>query len=321
MASGTFIRLSYPLSAKLGIQKALLLQKILDWISFNKNNLNMKIGNEIWVKRTAQELSQDLDGNLSVRSIERYLSELINDGWIIKENFNKNSFDRTCWYSVDDRKIKQATKDWISLQSATVSESDTANLSTCSTQIGEIDLRNESNSPNTIIKDKEEINLTNKEQTIIKKNFSGLEKTKIRVVKTKEKKLNEQASLMLKSGIDAYVKAYENRYKAKFLDFPTLSRSIQSIIKKMGTSFSEQNLIECINCYMRSQNSWHITKNHSPLYLASDIQGIFAATQNKQQIKTQTQALKDDVSQSIDNNIINAINSLKSEKNNEILDI
>ena len=160
MSSGTFIRLSYPLCAKLGIQKALLLQKILDWISFNKNNLNMKIGNEIWVKRTAQELSQDLDGNLSVRSIERYLSELINDGWIIKENFNKNSFDRTCWYSVDDRKIKQATKDWISsLRSATVSESDTANLSTCSTQIGEIDLRNESNSPNTIIKDKEEINL------------------------------------------------------------------------------------------------------------------------------------------------------------------
>ncbi|MGY3805542.1 hypothetical protein ACWNT8_15865 (plasmid) [Pigmentibacter ruber] len=321
MSSGTFIRLSYPLSAKLGIPKALLLQKISDWILMNKNNSNMKIGNAVWVKRSAQELGQDLDGNLSVRSIERYLSELINEGWVIRENFNKNSFDRTNWYTVDERKINHATKEWISAQTVIKTESGTDIKSKSYTQFEESDLLNDIKCPNNIIKDKEKKNITNKEEINIEKNISDLKKTKVRVDKTKEKKLDERTSQMLKSGIEAYVKAYEYRYKAKFLDFATLSRSIQSIIKKMGSSFSEQNLIDCINCYMRSQNSWHITKNHSPLYLASDIQGIFATTQNKQQIRTQTQARKDDVSQSIDNNIINAINSFKNEKNNEILDI
>ena len=89
----------------------------------------------------------------------------------------------------------------------------------------------------------------------------------------------------------------------------------------MGSTFSEQNLIDCINCYLRSQNSWHVTKGHSPIYLAGDIQNIFAATQNNRNVTTSLQAKKGDVSQTIDSNIMNALNSLKSEKNNEILDI
>lgn len=321
MSSGSFIRLSYPLSAKLGISKALLLQKIIDWVSMNKINPNMKKGNAVWVKRSAQELAQDLDGNLSVRSIERYLSELVNDGWVIKENFNINNFDRTSWYTPNGRMISQAIKEWNFEQTDIRSESETDNLSKSCTQNEYSELRNDLNSPNTIITDKEYKKIIEEEQINIEKNISDLKKTKIRVVKTNEKKLDDRTSQMLKSGIDAFIKAYEQRYKAKFLDFATLSRSIQSIIKKMGSTFSEQNLIDCVNCYLRSQNSWHVTKGHSPIYLAGDIQNIFAATQNNRNVATSLQAKKGDVSQTIDSNIMNALNSLKIENNSEILDI
>ncbi|KAB8035886.1 hypothetical protein GCL60_16785 [Silvanigrella paludirubra] len=321
MSSGSFIRLSYPLSAKLGISKSLVLQKIIDWVSMNKSNPNMKKGNAIWVKRSAQELSQDLDGNLSARSIERHLSELVNDGWVIKENFNINNFDRTCWYTPNGRMINQATKEWNSEQTDIRSESETDNLSKSCTQNEYSDIRNDINSPNTIITDKEYKKIIEEEQINIEKNISDLKKTKIRVVKTNEKKLDDRTSQMLKSGIDAFVKSYEHRYKAKFLDFATLSRSIQSIIKKMGATFSEQNLIDCVNCYLRSQNSWHVTKGHSPIYLAGDIQNIFAAAQNNRNVATSLQAKKGDVSQTIDSNIMNALNSLKKEMNSEILDI
>nr|BFD33699.1 hypothetical protein GTC16762_33180 [Pigmentibacter ruber] len=318
--NASFIKLSFPLSAKLGIPKALILQRICDWIRYNKTKKNMNINGNVWVYRSAKELADDLDGNFSIRSIERHLNSLIKNGWIIKENFNKNTFDRTCWYTVNAKKIKETFNNW-ELEtnfkdSDLIDDLDPSHLSdSCPTDVTDRDHQvvgmDSDNHENLPIYNKREEIKEEKKKKIAKKENSCL----------KEKKLNERASQMLKSGIEAYVKAYEYRYKAKFLDFPTLSRSIQQIIKKMGTSFSEQNLIDCINCYMRSQNSWHVTKGHSPLYLASDIQGIFAATQNKQQIKTQTQARKDDVSQSIDTNIINAINSLKNEKNNEILEI
>ncbi len=321
MSSGSFIKLSYPLSAKLGISKALLLQKIIDWVTMNRSKPSMKKGNAIWVKRSAHELAQDLDGNMSIRSIERHLSELANDGWIIKENFNINNFDRTSWYTPNGRLISLAFKEWNSEQSASRSESETDNKSTSCTQTEESEIRNDINSPTNIIIDKEYKKIIDEEQINIEKNIFDLKKNKIRVVKTNEKKLDDRTSQMLKVGIESYVKAYEQRYKAKFLDFATLSRSIQSIIKKMGSKFSEQNLIDCVNCYLRSQNSWHVTKGHSPIYLAGDIQNIFASTQNNQSIKTHLQAKKEDVSSTIDQSIMNALNSLKTEKNSEILDI
>jgi hypothetical protein len=148
--------------------------------------------------------------------------------------------------------ISQATKEWNSEQTDIISESETDNLSKSCTQNEYSEIRNDINSPNTIITDKENKKETEEEQINIEKNISDLKKTKIRVVKTNEKKLDDRTSQLLKSGIDAFVKSYEQRYKAKFLDFATLSRSIQSIIKKMGSTFSEQNLIECINCYLRS---------------------------------------------------------------------
>jgi len=265
MTSTNYVKLSFYLSAKIGIQKALVLQSIIDYSNFNS------LRKKAWINLNSKEISEKLDESFSVRDIERYLNYFIKYKWIINENSNNNYFDIKTKYSLNINKINKALKDWESTKN-------------------------------------------NKHDS---KNFLG---TKSTDEKKEKKSSNDIVSHLLKIGIETYVKAYETRYKAKFLDFATLSRCIKQIIKKMGSSFSEKNLIDCINCYLRSQNSWHITKNHSALYLATDIQGIFATVQNNQQIKTQTQAFKADISQSIDSNIINAINSLKNE-NDEILEI
>ncbi|RDB37371.1 MAG: hypothetical protein DCC88_00150 [Spirobacillus cienkowskii] len=265
MEKTNYFKLSFYLSAKIGIQRALILQCIIDYLDC------VKITEKKMLNISIKEIAEKLNGNLSERYIERSLNLFIRDKWIISESSNKKYFDIKSKYSLNIKKINEALKDW---ESTKTNKQDSNNK--------ELTKYNDKN----------------------KKNFSSDKKT----------------SHLLKIGIETYVKAYETRYKAKFLDFATLTRCIKQIIKKMGSSFSEQNLIDCINCYLRSQNSWHITKNHSSLYLAADIQGIFATVQNNQQIKTQTQAFKADISQSIDSNIINAINSLKNE-NDEILEI
>lgn len=45
------------------------------------------------------------------QQITRALKRLVDDGWLIKDNFNANSFDRTSWYALSD-KYYDEFKNW-----------------------------------------------------------------------------------------------------------------------------------------------------------------------------------------------------------------
>lgn len=93
---------STEIAEKIGLVEAILLNNIKFWIDKNKaNNENFHKG-RYWTYNSAKAFSE-LFKYLSDRQISRALKQLVDDGYLIKDNFNTNPFDRTSWYALSDK--------------------------------------------------------------------------------------------------------------------------------------------------------------------------------------------------------------------------
>lgn len=94
-----------PLVAKeIGIECAILLYNIEYWIEKNKANNKHFYEGRYWTYNSTKAFAE-LFPYMSERVIYKTLQKLIEKGYIIKGNFNKNSFDRTCWYALGDKML------------------------------------------------------------------------------------------------------------------------------------------------------------------------------------------------------------------------
>ena len=92
------------IAKKLGMVEAILLSQIKFCIDTHKaNNENFHKG-RYWTCSSIKELSEFFK-YLSQQQITRALKRLVDDGWLIKDNFNTNPFDRTSWYSLSNKFI------------------------------------------------------------------------------------------------------------------------------------------------------------------------------------------------------------------------
>ena len=87
---------------RLGIVEAVLLHNIQFWIDKNRVNEKHFYKGRYWTYNSAKAFSE-LFEYLSDRQINRALKQLVDDGWLIKDNFNANPFDRTNWYALTDK--------------------------------------------------------------------------------------------------------------------------------------------------------------------------------------------------------------------------
>ena len=87
---------------RLGIVEAVLLHNIQFWIDKNRVNEKHFYKGRYWTYNSAKAFSE-LFEYLSDRQISRALKQLVDDGWLIKDNFNSNPFDRTNWYALTDK--------------------------------------------------------------------------------------------------------------------------------------------------------------------------------------------------------------------------
>lgn len=91
---------------KYGIEKAVLLNNLRFWLERNranqKNAYQHEDGNTYYWTFNSSSALAILFPYLNERSIRRYLQELEDDGVIISGCFNKNSYDRTKWYSMPE---------------------------------------------------------------------------------------------------------------------------------------------------------------------------------------------------------------------------
>ena len=86
-----------------GLREAISLYNIRFWLEKNiANGTNFKNG-RVWTFNSYKAFNE-LFPYLSQSQIKRCLTNLVNDGILIKENHNKLGFDRTNWYSINEAK-------------------------------------------------------------------------------------------------------------------------------------------------------------------------------------------------------------------------
>lgn len=94
------------IAADVGINAAVLFSHISFWVNHNeKSGKNFKEGKH-WMYSTQKELSEQFE-YLSVKQVRTALAKLEDAGYIIKGNFNRSGYDRTCWYALGEKAPKQ----------------------------------------------------------------------------------------------------------------------------------------------------------------------------------------------------------------------
>ena len=109
------------LATQLGLNEAILLQKIHGWLQCTPKE---HVGRS-WIYNTYKSWHEQLPF-MSEITIKRAVKNLIEKKIIITENFNKNSFDKTLWYSIDYEKLNEIVEisDSIKLIPSRVSDCD-----------------------------------------------------------------------------------------------------------------------------------------------------------------------------------------------------
>lgn len=94
------------LAVGVGLNEAILLQKIHGWLQCTPKE---HVGRN-WIYNSYRSWHEQLPF-MSETSIKRAIKNLIDKEIIITENFNKNSFDKTLWYSIDYEKLTKLIDD------------------------------------------------------------------------------------------------------------------------------------------------------------------------------------------------------------------
>lgn len=85
----------------LGIEKAVLVRHFFFWIAKNAANRVHFHEGRYWTYNSASALAE-LFPYLSTDSIKRHIKKLVDDGFLLKGNYNKVKMDRTNWYALSD---------------------------------------------------------------------------------------------------------------------------------------------------------------------------------------------------------------------------
>lgn len=98
------------IAKKIGVVEAVLLDNIERTINKHSANGENFHKGRYWIYGSSKAFAE-IFTYLSRQQIARALNRLVDDGWLLKDNFNANSFDRTNWYSLSDKFISEF-KDW-----------------------------------------------------------------------------------------------------------------------------------------------------------------------------------------------------------------
>ena len=90
------------LAVAIGLNEAILLQKIHGWLQCTPKE---HVGRN-WIYNSYKSWHEQLPF-MSESTIKRAIKNLIDSGIVITHNFNKNTFDKTLWYSIDYEKINE----------------------------------------------------------------------------------------------------------------------------------------------------------------------------------------------------------------------
>lgn len=105
----TYHHFNVELAIEVGIPKAILLENLAFWIEKNMANEKHFYEGRYWTYNSARAFSE-LFPYMKLRTIERQLKSLEEDGYIISNNFNRTTYDRTKWYALTEKLDKYFKK-------------------------------------------------------------------------------------------------------------------------------------------------------------------------------------------------------------------
>ena len=95
------------LACAIGLNEAILLQKMNLWLNCKPHDINGKS----WIYNTCKSWQDQLPF-LSESTIKRAIKNLFDKDILIKSNFNKSKFDHTNWYSINYEKVDEVVDNY-----------------------------------------------------------------------------------------------------------------------------------------------------------------------------------------------------------------
>jgi len=85
-----------------GVNAAIILHNIYFWVEKNRAN-DIHFHDGYYWTYNSNKAFQELFPYLTEGQIRTSIDKLVNEGFIIKGNYNKNPYDRTCWYALTEQ--------------------------------------------------------------------------------------------------------------------------------------------------------------------------------------------------------------------------
>lgn len=90
------------IATKYGVNAAILLQNIYYWIEKNEANGKNFYDGYYWTYNSIKAFAE-MFPYMSSKQVRTALENLINEGLLIKGNYNENPYDRTAWYAMTEK--------------------------------------------------------------------------------------------------------------------------------------------------------------------------------------------------------------------------
>lgn len=89
------------IATKYGVDVSIFIHHISYWVEFNKNEGTNFHDGKYWTYNKISSFPKHFP-YWSHKQIERIINKCFDAGLLIKSNFNKAKYDRTCWYTLSD---------------------------------------------------------------------------------------------------------------------------------------------------------------------------------------------------------------------------
>ena len=98
------------LASRFGVVEALIIQHSYYWYKCNEGNEDMTKDGHTWFYRSVSQIA-DVYPYLSVDKVRRAIDRLVENGILIKGNYNTDKFKKANWYSLSDDMISVMSGD------------------------------------------------------------------------------------------------------------------------------------------------------------------------------------------------------------------
>lgn len=96
------LRINTALAEEIGLNESIILLQLEFLISISQHTYNGKK----WTYQSGEEMHKKYFPFWSKATINRIIKDLLDEGYIVEDNFNKKKFDKTRWFALNFEKLK-----------------------------------------------------------------------------------------------------------------------------------------------------------------------------------------------------------------------